>query len=488
VAREFAVLLYSDRLYGWLKLNNTSPKYAYYRLNQPSYYSESDTIDADAKSVGCKFTTEKIRDNLLQAAHVNPSNSLVEHCWSLSNSCGEFIDPNDIRRFKKLTFGEVPVKVDESVNTGTRVGNYLAHCVNLFDKSLTESNKGRTTMLESYAEKIREYYKTSDLLYLKPTDNILLTGIIYDFLVHYNVSLSTYKSDVDNFNVFLNTYAPLIAEVWDFKWLSSPPDVRLLFEFTAQDLHVSLPYYNINDAKVIIGNTLRFVESVIQKGPLSGLKERLTAVLTKDNPSFTEEDLWAAFHCYYGVYRTGQTRVVPRPLTFVTPMQLGRRSVNMSGVEATFDKLQKGERNINVRRQFCGSLAPEAFATFRRNGIMLPRISTLNIPVRLGYLNVDYYKHVPAEHLTEEERVVLANVNRNVDELCVNKSLSTAIPYKGARDVNHRKMGLGHALRNRPTDNLSPIRKLTRELWDGVRRPGSSQGRSERLPSGFKLS
>lgn len=476
-AREFAVLLHSDRLYGWVKLNNTSVKYAYHRLNQPSYYSDSDTIDADAKSVGCKFTTESIRDRLVQTSHGNPSNSLVEHCWSLSNSCGEFIDPNDIGRFKKLTFGENAVTGGEDINVGTRIGNYLAHCVNLFDKSLTDSNKGRTTMLESYAEKIREYYKTSDLYYSKPIDNILLTGIIYDFMVHYNVSLSTYKSDVDNFNVFLNSYAPLVAELWEIDWVSPPQDARLMFEFTAQDLHVSLPYYNVNDAKVIIGNTLRFVESVVQKGPLSGLKEQITAIICRDNPSFAESDLWAAFHCYYGIYRTGQTRVVPRPMFFTTPFQLGGRKVDMTGVEEFFSKLQKDERSINVRRQFCGSLAGEAFALFRNNGIMLPRISTLNIPARLGYLNVDYYKHVPAADLNQEERIVLANVNKNVDQLCVDKSLSTIKPFKGSRDVNPRDKNLGNALRSRPTNVLSPVRKLTSELWHGVGRPSSSKER-----------
>nr|BDT53072.1 62 kDa protein [wheat closterovirus 1] len=485
-AREFAVLVYSDRIYDWIKLNNTSLKYAYYKLNQPAEYTEGDSIDADPKSVGCKFSTETIKSLLVAAGRTNPPNSLVEHCWSLSNSCGDFIDPSDISRFKKITFGEPPDHDEDEVNVGTRVGNYLAHCINLFDKSLTESNKGRTTMLESFAVKIREYYASSDLLYNKPTDNILLTGVIYDFLVHNNVSLSTYKADVDNFTVFLNSYAPLVAEIWDFKWNSPPPDIKLLFEFTAQDLHVSLPYYNINDAKIVIGNTLRFVESVVQAGPLSGLKSRVSAVLSKDNPSASEEDLWAAFHCYYGIYRTGQTRKVPRPLRFTTPLQLGARKFDFSGVESLFDKLQKDLPDINVRRQFCGSLADEAFEVFRNHGIALPRISTLNIPVQYGYLNVDYYKHVPAQKLSSEERVILANINKNVDEICVNRNISTHKTKTDAK-VTRFPTGKGNAQRYRYVIEESPLKKLTKALWHGVRSSNGPQERPKQFPSGFKL-
>lgn len=475
-AKEFVVLIHSDNIYGWIGINNTSKKYAYSKLNQPSAYSSGEIIDVDAKSVGCKFTPERVKDELSRRYRGTPTNALVEHCWSLSNSCGEFVDPSDVGRFKKLTFGDETLHTDEDVSVGTRVGNYLAHCINLFDKSLTESNKGRTVMFEAYAKKIREYYKTSDLMYSKPTDNILLTGVIYDFLSHYNVSLSTYKSDTDNFGIFLGSYAPLIGEAWEFTWSSPPPDVKLMFEFTAQDLHVSLPYYNTNDAKIIIANTLRFVESVVERGPLTGLKEYISAILAKDNPSLSGEDLWSAFHCYYGIYRTGRTRAIPRPLYFVTPVQLGSLTVNMSGVEKHFSKLQESEPNINIRRQFCGSLAGEAFAVFRHNKISLSAISTLNIPINYGYLNVDYYKHVPASVVNDEEKVILSSIHKNVDQLCVDRNLSTNTVKTPKGNRNSRnKPKAGNAQRYRSSRQQSSLGKLHKELWDGVGRSNHSK-------------
>lgn len=478
VEREFAVLVHSDHLYDWIRLNNTSLKYAFHRLDVPSAYFKTELIDVDVKTVGCKFTTDAIRAKLAAASGTQPPNSLVEHCWSLSNSCGEFVDPSDIRRFKKLTFSGAPAPTSDDVTVGTRVGSYLAHCMNLFDKSLTESNRGRTVMFEAYAKKVREYYHSTDLYYLKPSDNILLTGVIYDFLTHYNVSLSTYKSDLDNFTLFLNSYAPLIDETWVITWLNPPPDPKMMFEFTAQDLHVSLPYYNINDAKVIVGNALRLVESVVTSGPLTGLREKLDAILKRDNKNLSTERLWAAFHCYYGTYRTGRTRAIARPDTYVVPSQIGGYTVNFAGVEKLFSDIQKGLPDINVRRQFCGSLAGEALRLFKASGIGFPPITTLNIPNRYRYLNIDYYKHADRDELDEEEKLILSNISMNVDEICVNRNLSTAPSKerKGLGKKMERDAQRGHTL----FDKRDQRRELTRQLWDGVRRLPGHNGRSQK--------
>ncbi|AKT94761.1 CPh [Tobacco virus 1] len=445
--REFALLLTSENIYNWAKKCGLEPSSAFSTVNTGVDLDkcEEPNISVDVKSTGCRFPISEISSKFVN----NADQDLIEHSWSLSNSCGEFIDPNNVDRFKSITFEDHDISTD-SVSIQSKVVDYLSYCLMLVDMSLLPSLKGEKNMMDKMLEKCLQYYATSTLITSVGEHNALLKGVIYDFIKEKSAYISSYSNNIKSFINFQASYAPVIEEVWKFRWLNSPPDFRLLFEFTLADLtDERLPLLNINDMQVVIGSQTKYLENVLMDSDVVAMREYISSLLVKANPSSDLGMLWMALHCYYGTYRTAVTRKVPRPLLYKPPYQLTTETVNFTLVESFFDKLQKGRPGTNVRRQFFGKLGTEAIAVFKKLRVGFPKISAMNVPDEYSYLNLDYYKHIPEKGLSEEEKLVLCNLRSSVDEMCTNRALSISVRRDAQRESR------GNSLAKRSAERTS---------------------------------
>ncbi|QCW05661.1 p60 protein [Alcea rosea virus 1] len=420
--REFALLLASENFYGWLSKSGLDPQSGFSTVNTGEDLDkcEEPFIDVDAKSVGCRFPISEITSRL----GANTDQDLIEHCWSLSNSCGEFINPNDVNRFKEITFDRHS-ELDKLESVHSKVVDYLSHCLMLVDMSRLPSFRGETNMMDKMLSKCLAYYEPSNLTIPTGNCNDLLRGVIYDFIKEKSAYVSSYSNNIKNFITFLASYAPVIEEIWFFQWVGDPPDYRLLFDFTLTDLTDDrLPLLNLNDMQVVIGSQTKYLENVLIDTDIKLMREYVSSLLVKANPTLNLGLLWCAFHCYYGTYRTAVKRKVARPLIYKPPFQLTTEPVDFSLVESFFDKVQTGRMNVNVRRQFCGKLGAEAIMCFKRLRVGFPKISALNVPGEYSYLNIDYYKHIPDKGISDEEKLILCNLRDSVNEMCVNRALN----------------------------------------------------------------
>ncbi|AAW32896.1 CPh [Mint virus 1] len=422
--REFVILLTSEIIYKWCSVCGLDVKMGMSTVNtgRDLNFSKDPFISVDVKSTGCKFPMNDIKTFL---GTKGDDIELAEHCWSLSNSCGEMIDPSDISRFKAITFRSDSESKSEAV-TSSRVIDYLSHCLSIVDMVSLPSQKGEKRMLDKVFEKYLTYLGSSTLVTNGCCDNPLMKGVVFDFVRENAAYLSTYANNIKNFSIFSATYMPVIEDTWHFKWNETPPDFRLLFDFTLTDLtDKSLPLLNVNDMQVVLGSQVKYVENVLMDVDILSMRDYIYALMKKSNSWADESTLWAAFHCYYGTYRTAISRVVSRPLLYVPPPQLTTRVIDFSTVENLFDTLQKRKPDTNIRRQFCGKLGVEAIACFKALKLSFPKICTLNVPLEYGYLNIDYYKHIPGRNLSDEERLILCNIKDSVNEMCLNRALST---------------------------------------------------------------
>lgn len=390
-------------------------------LNSASHFSDAEYAVADVKNVGCKYTIDRVRSFLRNSQ----TPEVEEHCWSLSNSCGELIDPSDKSRFVALTFkGREDLLTKEEFSLRSSYNDYLVYCLSLYDRSTLKSSEGHTELIESYTSYIRKYLSNTDLCYTNRFDNALITGILYDFCKEYNVNLSSYVRNVENFRVFLSKYLPVIDELFEYSRSGPPDDYRLLFPVKSTELLLKVPLLNLIDSTVVLNSVLRFNEAFVEDEGFDSLKTYLEAVMEKSNPGLDVGQLWAAFYCYYACFRTAKERVEKRPDSYVTPREIGGYEVNFSQVEKEFDRLQKERPNMNVRRRFNGYLAQGSFALFKKFGLGFRKITRLEVPERYSYLNVDYYKHINAHILSDEEKLLICNIHADVNNMCNDRMIA----------------------------------------------------------------
>ncbi|WBK62451.1 CPh [Dregea volubilis virus 1] len=442
--QELGYLIKSEAIFKWAETCGSSFSTAIENLDADDPMFSQDTISIDVKSVGCTFTLADIKSHF-EAHSVILTDEELEHSWSLSNSCGEILNPRDTERFKKLTFGVDSPEITTEVTT--KVLDYLSYCLTLADRFELPSLIGERKMYERILKVYMSYLKTSDLRFDDYKKNKLLLGVMIDCIKHHKAYESGYSQNVVNFTKFLRDYLPLISEAWTFSWLDQPKDYRLLFDIGVTDIISPAPYVtNTNDLAVVLGQRLKYLERTIMEPGFLSLKTYVESVLLDENPGLSKEVSWAGFHCYYGTYRTAKERVVARPSKYVLPYQIGDYVLNMGGVESLFTKLQNSSPETNVRRQFCGKLAGDAIKVFKSYGITFPIIGTLTVPVEYGYLNLDYYKHIQFSLMSNEERLVITSIMSNVDKMCAVRELNTAPQAKNTFRHSYRPRPSQHKL------------------------------------------
>nr|WPR22218.1 HSP90-like protein [Grapevine leafroll-associated virus 2] len=425
--QELGLFILSERDVGWSKMCGMTVEEAAYQLTNPNAFPiVAEKCDPDVKTEGQKYSMEDV-ENFMRLSNLDTSDrTLVEQCWSLSNSCGVLINPDDKERFVSLTFKNNELVNDSSnANIDCRISDYLVYAMSLFNQRTQKSQAGNISLYEKYCTHIRKYLESTDLFFTSPDRIPLLTGILYDFCKEYSIFYSTYKRNVDNFRFFLANYMPLISDIFVFQWLKPAPDVRLLFDISAAELTLEVPTLSLVDSQVVIGHILRFVESYTADPAIDALEEKLDAIMKLDNPHLSTAQLWVGFFCYYGEFRTAQHRVVPRPDVYKTPESVGSFEINMKSVERFFDKLQRELPSVSLRRQFNGARAYEAFKVFKGGNISFKPISRLNIPREFWYLNVDYFRHANRSGLSDEEILILNNISVDVRKLCAERACST---------------------------------------------------------------
>nr|QBZ78610.1 p63 [Grapevine leafroll-associated virus 2] len=437
--QELGLFILSEREVGWSKLCGITVEEAAYDLTNPKAYKfTAETCSPDVKGEGRKYSMEDVM-NFMRLSNLDVNDKmLAEQCWSLSNSCGELINPDDKGRFVALTFKDRDTVDDTgAANVECRVGDYLVYAMSLFEQRTQKSQSGNISLYEKYCEYVRTYLGSTDLFFTAPDRIPLLTGILYDFCKEYNIFYSSYKRNVDNFRFFLANYMPLISDVFVFQWVKPAPDVRLLFELNAAELTLEVPTLSLIDSQVVVGHILRYVESYTSDPAIDALEDKLEAILKSSNPRLSTAQLWVGFFCYYGEFRTAQSRVVQRPGVYKTPDSVGGFEINMKDVEKFFDKLQRELPNVSLRRQFNGARAHEAFKIFKNGNISFKPISRLNVPREFWYLNIDYFRHANRSGLTEEEILILNNISVDVRKLCAERACNT-LPSAKRFSKNHK--------------------------------------------------
>ncbi|AWK68096.1 heat shock 90-like protein [Arracacha virus 1] len=423
--REMYLLLTCERTNEWCSLMSLNKYKATAGVN---IFSRPLVYITDAPTVGSKFSKSDVV-TFLRRLGKDPAAANVEHCWFLSNSCGELIDANDTSKYSKIVNSGITLALDEEVKLTSKSGEYLAYAISLYDSLQTESQSGRKKLYDRYLSYVIKYMAPSNLSYHTPEVNPLLTGLLYDMCDHDNVYVSEYVTNLNSFrSSFLEKYLPSVNDFWEYDFLQPAPDERLIFPLDDFDLVSKIPSLNINDSTVLLGGRLKYVESIFTHQFGDDLDGVIDAVLQQSNPSIKRETLWVALFTYYGVYRTAKTRIVPRPEVFTFPPGYPSEltcEVNFSTVEKYFSDLQTKAGNSNVRRNFMGAHASEAFRTYKALGIGFPPVSALNIPEKYGYLNVDYYKQAKVDHLTDEEATILKEVSRDVDAKCTRRLVNS---------------------------------------------------------------
>lgn len=462
---EIALLIFSDSITKWSEKLERSIYRGLNQINNHSIYAETELEVTDVKTIGCKFTISAVESFMGGRA----SAAQVEHCWSLSNSCGELINPNDTARFIQLVFKDKAVTEQAQVNTSGSVSDYLVYCLQLYDNSKKKSNAGRTQLMESYVSFIRDFFQHSDLYYRSPLDNPLLTGVLYDLCIEHNVLRGSYLKNLDNFRLFKQTYLPMIDDIFDYSWELYAPDERLLFPIEPYEIIKEVPTMSVIDANVVLSNKLVYLDSYLENNSILALEKKIISILCRDNEGTDEGALWAAFFCYYGTYRTARQRVVKRPDTYELD-GIFSKPIVMSGVELFFDELQKRIPDVSLRRRFNGAKAGEAIAVFKKLGISFPPITRLNVPSKYSYLNIDYFKQANCLGLTEEEKIILSNIAKDVDMMCAERISSVKgkpIAQRNGKAINSAK------IRTLPTNTL--VRDLWKNASSTRRRVGGTQ-------------
>lgn len=426
---EFLLLLKSETIFNWCKMCEVRIQTAFSDFDSNLSNVSSDVlINVDSKTVGCRFSLKDLEEKLRLTHPVEVRDkSFLEHCWVLSNSCGEVIDPLDVGRFKSLTFGKNAVsgEKNDDLVIGSSVGDYLSHAYTILERSKLPSSAGETRMKDDWVACCILYLSGTDLGYDSKEKNPLLTALVYELVETHHFYLSSYARNVKNFSLFLEKITPTIQSLWKFSWIRKPVDHRLLFDFSLSDLNsASAPLLSLHDMTVVLASKLVTLERLVHDSNVLAIRDVVDAILLEDNPSVDEGLLWIAFHCYYAQYRTAATRVQSRPDIYHLPLLTDRRPIVMRGVEKFFTTLQNNYPGMNVRRQFCGRMGSEAIALFKRLNLRFPEIAHVSVPMELAYLNLDYYKWINTSNLSTDEISILSKLQLGVDSYCISQLAS----------------------------------------------------------------
>lgn len=478
---ELALLIYSEKLYHWCELCGLTVTGCLAEINVVSNYDFAEKTTVDVKTVGCRFSVGRVTTFLRSSDSKGGTvtTTRIEHCWSLSNSCGVLVDPADTKRFVSLTFDEDTRKAGEDeASISSTMGDYLVYALSLYDKSIQKSSAGQTQLYEGFTSRVRTYLSDTDLMYDGPRSNPLITGILYDMCIDKGMYASTYRKNLEDFSVFEGLYLPVLDEVFEFNWLKSPRDHRLLFDIDPSELLTEIPKMNVVDATFVLGNKLVGSGQIKHNEGMEELEDKLEAVLLETNKGVEKEALWISFFIYYGMYRCAKTRVVSRPEVFVLPSNIaecvGVKTVIMSGVEEVFSKLQE-KKNVNIRRAFNAHKFDVALCIFKRLNIGFSPISRLRIPEEFAYMNVDYLKRVNTDGLTEEEATLVASICKDIDKMCLDRDISIAFKdneKKKKRDTQCIQRFRKHEVVNvhqvpGTKEKLRPSHTLFLNIWEG---------------------
>jgi hypothetical protein len=437
VALELVYLVNSEKIFKWASSCGLNIENCIRDIDVSSNWCTKE-VEEVPKSTGCRFGVEEAKQFLQRLYSYRKIDGFeVEHCWSLSNSCGVLVDPNDIKRFVSLTFKTTTdINSKEEVSTGATMGDYLVYCLGLYERSVQKSFSGQTQLFENFVRYVRKYLSKTDLRYESAKSNPVITGILYDMCLEYNIFSSTYLKNISDFDVFFNKYLPVLAELFEFNWVDVASDPRLIFDIETMEVLTSVPKLGLLDAGMVLGHKLVGLDSYKDDDRgFQALEVYLTGIMSRDNPNLSEEQLWVGFLLYYGKYRTASSRIEARPENYTVPERAGGFTIKMSGVERAFDELQRNRKDMNVRRRFNASKADLALFTFRRLGISFKPLTNLNVPEKFAYLHLDYYKYIETRYLTDEESLIINNIYKEVDKMCTERTLALRSKTKKADEV-----------------------------------------------------
>ncbi|ABC87279.1 CPh [Raspberry leaf mottle virus] len=432
---ELAYLYCSDEIFGWSKRTGVDIK-TLLRGIESRTAAPPEMIPADAAKEGCRFSLQDVESFLL-SGNFHVDTLTVEHSWALSNACGRLVNPNDVKEFKGMVY-------DPTLNTAkltalsSEMGDYLGHCMELYKRYVITKSDEVTVRKEVFIW-IETILAPYNLSYYGVDSNPLLTGIIFDFMFEHSVYPSNYGVNLKNLRIFKDSFLPVILDIWEYEPSEKLADERLIIPASAMDFALHIPKLNIYDMSVVIGERLKFLEVVFEGEKLESITQRVIALLKVSNPDLDEDVLLDTLFVYYGIFCTARSRVVPRPSSINT-IRGDLKPVDVSQIESFFSELQLSTPDVNVRRSFMGHHYKRVLKLYKEIGLKLPPKCDYIVPAEYGYLNVDFYKQIGSDVLTEEEMGHLTAIRDRVDYKCRNIVSLNSTPAHGSKFSNSRRI------------------------------------------------
>ncbi|QNS29664.1 heat shock 90-like protein [Fig virus A] len=358
--------------------------------------SEENTEDA-TKTL-CKFTLNDV-SKLMPNGEIG----YVRHMWALSNALGELVTDLDVGAYKHVLGGSRALEVMIPTKT---YGDYYSECIDTYDMSFVNNPQRHSLRKELIATCVRflsETYEVVEDWFLK---NIIIMGAIQKCCEEKNLFSSGYIATVNAVRVLYSHLVTCVFTPWEWSKVKDI-DVRTFVPIEAQEFVVESNCMSLVDNTVILNSVIWKVSEVVQEDALNEIGKVIETLLKVSNPDVSVATLWGCFALYYSIHRTAKQRVERRPNGIRVPWTLKDTSevdvVEMSGVEEFFDNIQKVNPNINVRKQFLGSIGSSVLNLLKSLNIKLPQISTYKLPEGYEYLYVDFYKQIRRKGLSTDE-------------------------------------------------------------------------------------
>ncbi|AYA58350.1 HSP90 [Blackcurrant leafroll-associated virus 1] len=416
ILRELCLLHYSVAVYGVAKQCGVRVNSA---LKGIECYTAEDLAPSEAVTAktkfesGCKFSLNAVGQHVINRP-AGTGKAYVQHFWALSNSAGVLIGPSEILKYKAIVFKDT-LGVTPDVNIELKLKSYLAFCVASYRSDFLSKSVDERVVVEPVLRWLRDYYSTTSLS-TDAFENPLLTGLFLEFVSKYTVFDTTFRKNAANVQRFINEYAPLVAEIWEYEGSPKSQDSRIIVGLHPDDFCRNLSTLSLDDMEVTLGGIVHSLEIVIGEKLMDDIDEMIDALLLQSNPNVVYSHRWVGFFVYYGLHRTNRDRIDKRPdyIDVVISKNTTVR-VRMVEVESFFNECQRWNPGINVRRSFNGRKSCVAFEIFKRLNLKFSPLVEVKVPVNMEYLNVDYYKQVVYEGLNNDEIAYLNIVRKKVD-------------------------------------------------------------------------
>ncbi|AXN56990.1 HSP90 [Blackcurrant leafroll-associated virus 1] len=466
IVRELCLLHYSVAIYGFAKLCGV-------RVNSmlkgiESYTAEDLRPSGSVTNMtkfesGCKFSLNTVGQHVINRP-AGTGRAYVQHFWALSNSAGQLIGPSDILKYKSIVFKET-LGFQEKVEIELKLRSYLAFCVASYRSDYLSKSTDERVVVRPVLKWLEDYYSTTTLS-TDAFENPLLVGLFLEFISKYTVFDTTFKKNVMNLQRFINEYAPMIADIWEYEGAPKSQDPRIIVGLHPDDFSRNLNSLSLDDMEVTLSGVVNSLEIVIGEQLFDDIEMMVDALLSESNPTVDYSDRWVGFFVYYGIHRTNRDRIDKRPDYIDVAMPKGRSvRVRMVEVENFFHECQRWNPNINIRRSFNGRKSSVAFEIFKRLNLGFRPLVEVKLPINLDYLNVDYYKQVTFEGLNNDEIAYLNIVRKKVD-----LKLGAKISLKPKKSGNPRKQPTFLEKEREKSDNkhlrISKISKSLISLTD----------------------